>query len=126
MGFQPAADSRITGLGTIDYRFQRQMILTDLAKGRVSRSELCDAHPELMRAARHGAPGAGETCPVCEDAEVVLVSYVFGPRLPAGGRCALSAAEIGKYRARSGIYSVYEIEACPACGWNHRRRRYSV
>ena len=34
--------------------------------------------------------------------------------------------EAEKYRARSGIYSVYEIEACPACGWNHRRRRYSV
>ena len=123
MGFHPGAASRVPGVGTIDYRLQRHALLTDIEAGRVGRGDVCDAHPDLLRAARHGAPGLGETCPICEDAEVVRVCYVFGPRLPPGGRCVLTAEEIARYRQRSTTYSCYEIEVCTACGWNHLRRR---
>ena len=36
-------------------------------------------------------------CPICELETMVHVSYVFGSRLPAHGRCVTSQAELAKY-----------------------------
>lgn len=90
--------------------------------------EVCDAHPELLRAARNVGTGTGDTCPICEDAELVLVSYLFGPSLPASGRCVTTAGELDRLAtsARSGPLACYVVEVCPACGWNHLNHTYLV
>jgi len=110
----------------VDYRLQRQRVLTDVAEGRVGRADVCDAHPELLRVARNLAEVGDVVCPVCEDAAVARVSYVFGPRLPAGGKLCTTAAEVGRFRQRSGSFNCFEVEVCPACGWNHLLRRYPL
>jgi hypothetical protein len=61
---------------------------------------------------------------VCEDAKVVLVSYVFGPRLPAFGRCITSRREIQALAKRPGQFTCYVIEVCPDCSWNHLARTF--
>src|SRR4051812_33820020 len=38
--------------GLIDYALARRAVLRDFHRGRLGRSEVCDAHPELLRAAR--------------------------------------------------------------------------
>ena len=63
-------------------------------------------------------------CPICEDDHVVLVSYVFGPRLPAHGRCITSKAELRALAKRSGEFACYVVEVCPACSWNHLARTF--
>ena len=83
-----------------------------------------DAHPELVRAARECGDETRMTCPVCEEVNVVLVSYVFGPRLPAFGRCITSKAELRKIARRSGTFSCYVVEVCPSCSWNHLARTF--
>ena len=78
--------------GDIDYRLARNAVVSDLKRGRMSRLDVCDAQPELLRAARNVGTSTGEDCPICEEAKVVLVSFAFGPRLPACGRCLATAA----------------------------------
>lgn len=124
MGFRPQAVRGADGPGEIDYRLARQSVLSEFRKGRVARHEVCDAHPELVRAAREVGDPTKITCPVCEAAKVVLVSYVFGPRLPAFGRCVTSRAELRKLAKRSGEFSCYVVEVCPACSWNHLARTF--
>lgn len=124
MGFRPQAVRGAEGPGEIDYRLARQSVLSEFRKGRIARHELCDAHPELVRAARECGDATTVTCPVCEDAKVVLVSYVFGPRLPAFGRCITSRRELQAIAKRSGDFSCYVVEVCPDCSWNHLARTF--
>ena len=37
--------------GDVDYRLARNMVVSEFHKGRLSRLDICDAHPELLRAA---------------------------------------------------------------------------
>lgn len=124
MAFRPQSVRGADGPGEIDYRLARQSVLSEYRKGRLARHEVCDAHPELARAAREVGEETRITCPVCEDAKVVLVSYVFGPRLPAFGRCVTSRAELRKIAKRSGSFSCYVVEVCPSCSWNHLARTF--
>lgn len=122
MGFRPDAVRGSTGPGEIDYRLARQSVLSEFRKGRIARHEICDAHPELARAARELGEPTKLVCPVCAEVNVVLVSYVFGPRLPAFGRCITSKKELQAIAKRSGNFSCYVVEVCPSCSWNHLAR----
>lgn len=124
MGFRPQSVRGGDAPGEIDYRLARQSVLSEYRKGRLARHEVCDAHPELVRAARECGDETRMTCPVCEEVNVVLVSYVFGPRLPAFGRCITSKAELRKIARRSGTFSCYVVEVCPSCSWNHLARTF--
>jgi len=83
---------------------------------------VCDAHPELIRAARNLGSPASVACPICGDEELRLVTYVFGARLPSHGRCISSAAELKKLNARPDELTAYVVEACIACKWHHLLR----
>jgi len=110
----------------VDYRLARNSVLNEFRRGRLSRLDVCDAHPELLRAARGiGAP-TEQPCPVCEAPGLVHVSYAFGARLPAGGHCFTTAAELARLTRRAGDVTCYEIEVCPECAWNHLTRNYAA
>lgn len=112
--------------GEIDYRLARQSVISEFRKGRLARHEVCDAHPELVRAARNVGEESSQECPICEDANVVLVSYVFGPRMPAHGRCVTTKAEMTRLSRSAGELACYVVEVCPACSWNHLARTFLV
>jgi hypothetical protein len=50
--------------GEIDYRLARRQVLEQFRRGRVGRNEICDAHPELVRAARNVGQPTDEVCPI--------------------------------------------------------------
>jgi hypothetical protein len=124
VAFRPDTVRGADGPGEIDYRLARQHVLSEYRKGRIARHEICDAHPELARAARELGEPSRLLCPVCEQTNVVLVSYVFGPRLPAFGRCITSRKELQAIAKRSGTFSCYVVEVCPECSWNHLARTF--
>jgi Family of unknown function (DUF5318) len=128
MGFSPGAVPRpsASSPGEIDFRLARQATLGDYRSGRIGRQDICDAHPELRRAGRECGTPTGHVCPVCADAELMHVRYVFGPRLPAHGRCITSERELARIAQRRGEFACYVVEVCPACAWNHLARAYLI
>jgi len=110
--------------GRVEYRLARNAVVREYRKGRLSRHDVCDAHPELLRAARNVGTALGEDCPICVDAGLVFVTYVFGPRLPAHGLCPATPAELARVCRRSDEVACYVVEVCPACSWNHLVRMY--
>ncbi|MCY4256717.1 MAG: DUF5318 family protein [bacterium] len=108
----------------VDYHLVRAHALHRLRSGACSEGDLCDAHPELLRAGREVGMALGEPCPVCGGSKLALVAYVFGPRLPAHGRCISYATEKAKLARRKGRFTCYEVEVCSGCGWNHLLRSY--
>jgi hypothetical protein len=77
-----------------------------------------------MRAARNVGEPSTRLCPICEDANVVLVTYVFGPRMPASGKCVTTKAEMKALSRTSGDLAAYVVEVCPSCKWNHLARTF--
>ncbi len=128
MSFRPervrGAPDAGTAPGEVDYRLARNAVLKELRRGRLSRLDVCDAHPELIRAARSVGGPASEACPVCEATELVHVSYAFGSRLSPGGQTFADAKELAKLVRRSGDVACYVVEVCPACSWNHLVRTF--
>jgi hypothetical protein len=114
--------SGAAGTGVVDHRLARRFLISEYRKGRLARHQVCDAHPELLRAARELGDASHMTCPICEDAKLVLVTYVFGPRLPSFGRCISAKGELAKLNRRADQLSAYVVEVCTGCSWNHLLR----
>jgi hypothetical protein len=110
--------------GVIDYRLARQAVVSEFRKGRLARHEVCDAHPELRRAAQLASDPTSMPCPICEETNVVLVTYAFGSRLPPSGRCITAAGELAKLAKRIPRLACYVVEVCPGCSWNHLARTF--
>ena len=102
----------------IHYRLVRRHRTDESKRGRLSRTHLCHPQPELLRAARHVGAEPHEDCPICEQCPVVLVSFAFGPRLPAHGRCITTRKELVRLSGRSDPVTCYVVEVCPECAWN--------
>jgi hypothetical protein len=116
-----------TGPGEVDYRLVRKHTLDEFRRGRLSKLDVCDAHPELLRNAEHCGRPSTEACPICESAEqLVLVTYVFGDRLPPSGRCILSERELAKLDRGRADLAGYVVEVCRTCNWNHLIRSFPV
>ena len=106
VAFHPSAVRGVdsNGPGEIDYRLARQSVMSEYRKGRLARHEVCDAHPELVRAAREvGEPRAASarsartsawcSCPTC--------SARACRRTAAASRAATSCERWPSGRARS-------------------------
>jgi ssDNA-binding Zn-finger/Zn-ribbon topoisomerase 1 len=78
----------------VDYGLQRRALLAELASGRRTPAEACDAHPHLLLAARHYGTPTATACPVCAK------------------------------RRQQHEFDVYVVEVCPDCGWNHLIRSF--
>ena len=110
----------------VEYRLARQAVIEYWKKGKIERENLCDAQPMLKRNAIHCGVPIEEGCPICELGEVYYVTYVFGPRLPAHGRCISTKGELQRLNDRKTHLSAYVIEVCPDCGWNYLVRIASL
>jgi hypothetical protein len=113
-------------IGHIDYRLARNSVISEYRKGRLSKLDVCDAHPELLRAAINVGEPSREDCPICESDKVRLVSYVFGSRLPPNGTCVTSKRELTKLSRTTRDLACYVVEVCPTCSWNHLAQTFAI
>lgn len=123
---QPAGGALPRPRGEVDYRLSRQRVLKQYAGGRLGKLDVCDAHPELMRAARAEGRKTGRDCPICGEHELKLVSYAFGSGLPKGGAAVRSKADVARLARKAGEIVCYVVEVCSGCGWNHLEKAFSV
>jgi hypothetical protein len=120
-GFNATA-LRGAGRGVVDHRLARRHLINEFRRGRLRQDQVCDAHPELIRAARNIGSESRTTCPICQQVKLRLVTYVFGSRLPSSGRCVSTAKEMAALNARSDDLTAYVVEACTECRWHHLLR----
>ena len=112
--------------GEVDHRLARRALISQVKKGRVSRESVCDAHPELIRAARHIGEETSTPCPICDRANVVLVTYVFGKGLPPSGKVLVDRRDVARLQRTGNDYAAYVVEACVHCRWHHLLRMLPI
>jgi hypothetical protein len=108
----------------IDYALARRATLESLRAGAASATDVCDAHPYLLRAARfHGEP-TDRLCPVCRRESLRQVAYVYGDELGQYSGRVKSTAELADMAREHGEFRVYVVEVCAGCSWNHLTTSY--
>ena len=103
----------------MDYSLQRRAVLADVHAGRTGTFEVCDASPYLSRAAKYHGQPTDTPCPVCRKDRLTLVSYVYGDNLGTVAGQAKTERDLARMDAAQEEFSVYRVEVCRACGWNH-------
>ena len=108
----------------VDYALQRRALLAEVYAGRVGVAEVCDANPYLLRAAKfHGEPTA-VSCPVCRKEPLTKVSWVYGDELKHASGSARATDELLKMATLFEEFTVYVVEVCRTCSWNHLVQSY--
>jgi len=106
--------------GLIDYTLAKRAVLDSFRRGGLDRLDICDAHPELLRAAKNIGVAVPHPCPVCAKESLRQVRYVYGDQLkhlsgrpvyPENWELALSK--------QHDEFRCYTIEVCTECSWNH-------
>ena len=118
--------------GSTDYQMAKRALVRQITQGAVSVRDVCDAHPELLRAARNIGEPSDRRCPICELADrrahvpadttssLRLVTYVFGSELRRRSGAAIwTRQELLDLAADHDSFMAYTVECCLVCGWNH-------
>ncbi|MCX5044924.1 DUF5318 domain-containing protein [Aldersonia sp. NBC_00410] len=108
----------------VDYALQRRSLLAEVYAGRVGVTEVCDANPYLLRAAKFHGRGSDLICPICRKEQLTLVSWVFGDGLGPVSGSARTAEELVRLAATQEEFSVHVVEVCRTCSWNHLVQSY--
>lgn len=109
----------------VDYSLRRRALLADVRAGRTSLADVCDAQPYLLSAAQyHGEPSA-RPCPVCESL-LTDVHFIYGDELGRAAGQARTLRELPVLAMTYARFSVYVVEVCPSCSWNHLRVSYTL
>jgi hypothetical protein len=108
----------------VDYALRRRSLLAEVYSGRIGVSEVCDANPYLLRAAKYHGKPSSVVCPICRKEQLTLVSWVFGEHLGAVSGSARTTEELVMLAARYDEFSVHVVEVCRTCSWNHLVKSY--
>jgi hypothetical protein len=122
--FDPTAPPRVQG-PVVDYALARRSTIRSLRRGELHTGDVCDAHPELLRAGKNIGHTADERCPVCSHESLRWVRYVYGDDLRhLNGRVVYPEGWLEELASAHEQFTCYLVEVCVDCSWNHLLRSY--
>src|SRR5215469_1378736 len=108
----------------VDYGLARRATLASVLSGRTTLTDVCDAHPYLLRAAKFHGEVTDVTCPICRKVKLTHVTYVYGDELGQYQGRVKRGPELDEMAAEYGEFQVYVVEVCQSCSWNHLASSY--
>jgi hypothetical protein len=108
-----------TQRNVIDYGLARRAALVDLFAGRLSTMDVCDAHPYLLRAAKYHGEPTETPCPVCKRGPLIHVTYTYGDAFKDTSGRVRATVELAALERAYAEFTVYVVEVCRDCAWNH-------
>ena len=123
--FDPARPPAPTPGPIVDYALARRSTLEAVRGGRLATTEVCDAHPELLRAGKNIGEEVAGPCPVCSHETLRWVRYVYGDELKHNnGRVVYPLEWLRELASAHDQFTCYVVEVCTDCSWNHLVRSY--
>lgn len=108
-----------TQRGLVDYALQRRALLAEVRSGRAGTDDVCDASPYLLRAAKFHGVATDVVCPMCRKEPLTHVYWVYGDEIEHMAGSARVPDELEAMAGTFGEFSVYQVEVCRTCSWNH-------
>jgi len=106
---------------SVDYGLQRRRTLEEIQgalRTMVSHDAL-DADPMLIRSALHHGSLSERRCPINNCGRLLTLNYTFGDQLGQYSGRIKSDEELAQMENEYGEFTVYVVEVCAECGWNH-------
>jgi uncharacterized protein DUF5318 len=123
--FDPTRPPSPPSSPSVDYSLARRAALSAVRKGLIGTTDVCDAHPELLRAAKNIGDSVAAPCPICSHDTLKWVRYVYGDELRSNnGRVVYPAEWLDELTAAHDQFTCYVVEVCVDCAWNHLVRSY--
>ena len=113
-------------LGVVDYTLAKRALIRNFNRGLLAQPDICDAHPELLRAAKYLGEHASRPCPVCRNYDLRLLAYVYADGLKANNGRAFVVHEGLALAAKQRGGACYVVEVCMGCSWNHLAEAFLV
>ena len=110
----------------MEYFLARRGLLEELKRDALTRSNVCDADPYLVRAAKHHGEQTERRCPMCAKSNLVHVIYTYGGDLGYYSGRIRSSSELPEMAREYGNFKVYVVEVCTNCEWNHLYISYEL
>jgi hypothetical protein len=108
----------------VDYGLARRATIASVLAGRATLTDVCDAHPYLLRAAKFHGEATDRPCPICRKAKLTHVTYVYGDQLGQYEGRVKQGPELAEMATEYGEFQVYVVEVCQSCAWNHLASSY--
>lgn len=108
----------------VDYGLARRSTVVSVFAGHTALSDVCDAHPYLLRAAKYHGEPTTKTCPICRKEKLTHVTYVYGDELGQYEGRVKATRELPEMAREYGEFRVYVVEVCQGCAWNHLTLSY--
>jgi hypothetical protein len=108
----------------VDYGLARRATLASVLSGHTTVTDVCDAHPYLLRAAKYHGEATQIPCPICRKTLLTHVTYVYGAELGQYEGRVKQSRELDEMAAEYGEFRVYVVEVCQSCAWNHLASSY--
>jgi hypothetical protein len=125
--FDPTRTPPRLSAPTVDYRLARRAALAGLRRGSLDTGDVCDAHPELIRAGRNIGDEVASPCPICAHDSLRWVRYVYGDELRHNnGRVVYPPEWLAELTDRHEQFTCYVVEVCIDCAWNHLVRAFTA
>lgn len=102
----------------VDYGLRRRSVLDAVRRGLMGTTDVCDASPYLLQAAKYHGESTTSSCPLCRREELILVHWVYGDELGPRAGSARSLTELEALVGDIGEFTVYQVEVCRGCSWN--------
>src|ERR1700753_1743705 len=119
---EPGCRRTLSVMGTrrsvVEYGLARRATIASVYAGHTTVSDVCEAHPYLLRAAKfHGEPTEAP-CPICRKTKLTHVTYVYGDELGQYEGRVKRGPELDEMAAEYGEFRGYVGEVCQNCGWD--------
>lgn len=110
----------------VDHSLARREAILEIRRtgGFNFRSE--DTDPYLLRAAASYGEITERTCPICNDNEVVELTYIYSRELGHASGRVVQPQKLSSLAPNYGFLSVHTVEVCQGCGWNHALISYML
>ncbi len=108
----------------VDYTLHKRATLAAFRTGFATTTDVCDPDPYTLRAAKHHGQPTERVCPLCRREPLIELGYTFGDELGAYSGRIKSPTEQAVMAREHAEFTVYVLEICTGCGWNHLHRSY--
>ncbi len=103
----------------VDHALARREAILEIRRTAGFNFDGADTDPYLLRAAKYYGQTTDRLCPICRKTVLDELTYVYSVELGHASGKIVKPVELPKMATQYGFLSIYTVEVCQGCGWNH-------
>jgi len=103
----------------VDHALARREAILEIRRTAGFNFDGADTDPYLLRAAKYYGQTTERLCPICTKTVLNELTYVYSVELGYASGKIVKPTDLPRMASQYGFLSIYTVEVCQGCGWNH-------